>query len=858
MRLASWLAAVMACSLAQGQTIDDVAMLVQGRDTIARVTFNGNVRFVQRTPNLPSELFRISFQMIAADEAVLNQSTEEAKRFPGGGTLPEFSLTYSPKPGQRAKQLILQLQHKVVVQVRQGPSPRSIDIVFPGLRSAAPATAGKRFGVLLQSMPSTEADKLPPVPIQFQNYEVFSVNTVVDGVEMLETTVGYFATEAEADAALQIAQRRFPQARVVELGKRGGSTDPGRSDAPVVAAAAAASGAAQPPAPAPALAAAPDVPAGQAAPDTPAPPAQASPATAMAPAPSGAEAKPEPATELDRQAEALMVRAREAIAAKNYPEATGALNRLLLLPPNMFSQEAQELIGVAWERAGEPVKARMEYELYLKLFPEGEGSQRVGQRLADLEGGTATRPPGSAPLVEPGGSSAKPAEPPKRFSGNIAQYYYGGKAKSQSLVNIATGIDQSTLSKTTESAIVTNVDLGGRFDTPDSETRVVLRGTGSVNLVSTSHSESLLNAAYVDYKRSELAVRAGRQTPIGGGLLGLFDGVSLTYPVAEKFKFDLMGGVPANVLVSAPSQRLLAAVLEADGIFDRWGGNVYVIDQTSEGITNRRGLGGEVRYSGEQSSLYALLDYDTKLRKLNAASVQSSFQMPGQTTVTMLLDERKAPALQLTNALISAAGDPAWVPPGAPLSLKTLLQGHSLAEVQERALLTTATARQGLVSVSRPVSEQWQLSMDLRYSAIGAIPKVGTFEATPATGAQYGFSTQLTGSNLYSKRDINSFNFNVLTTPLFKGVQVSYNNLTALQENTVTVEPSISLYGQHDNQGVKLQRITPGLRLTYRMSRRTSLLGESVFEHSTTDGPGVNRGTSNSAFFYFGYRYELF
>ncbi|MES1265249.1 MAG: hypothetical protein ABUU24_06310, partial [Variovorax sp.] len=265
----------------------------------------------------------------------------------------------------------------------------------------------------------------------------------------------------------------------------------------------------------------------------------------------------------DRAAD-LLARAKEALASRKNEPAVENLNQLLLLPPNRSSQEAQELIGLAWERAGNPRRARVEYELYLKLYPEGEGAQRVSQRMASLETTTSTPTEGTKALPE----GTVKAEQSNKFSGNIAQYYYGGKARSQSLVNIAAGIDQSTLTTTTESAIVTSADLGARYSNAESETRVVVRGTNSANLQSSSHSASLLNAAYVDYKRNEsgMAVRIGRQSSISGGLLGLFDGVSLTYPVTSGWKVDVMGGVPANPLVSAPSERLLAAVVEADGI----------------------------------------------------------------------------------------------------------------------------------------------------------------------------------------------------------------------------------------------------------------------------------------------------
>jgi len=232
---------------------------------------------------------------------------------------------------------------------------------------------------------------------------------------------------------------------------------------------------------------------------------------------------------------------------------------------------------------------------------------------------------------------------------------------------------------------------------------------------------------------------------------------------------------------------------------------------------------------------------------LNAVSLQGSFQAPGQTTITVLVDSRKAPSLQLTNALISSGAT----------SLKTLLQMQTLEQVRDAARATTAPAKQALVSLSRPLGEKWQVGVDVRYSAIGALPAVGDFEATPATGSQYGGTLQLTGSNLYSLRDINNFNFSVLTSPFFKGAQISYNNLTGLRDNDVTLEPSIRFYAQHDNQGVKLNRITPGMRATYRLSRRASVLGEGVVEYSKTQGP-TNHDTTSSVFFYVGYRYELF
>ena len=837
----------------QAQTIDDVRVSSQGQDAVARVTFNASVRFLQQQPTGAATLYRITFDLVAADETLVNQTAEESKRVAATGPMPEFTLSYAPSRGRRVKEMTLQLRAPAAVVARQGPSSRAIDIVFTGRAespstgssvrqplpaptstaesTAIPAAFDKRYTVTLQSVPVTELGQLQPVPGRFERYEVFASNSVVGGVTMTEVNLGYFATVEEAEAVRKSALDRFPQATVLDLVQR--RQEMLRSTAAAVAASSTA----------PPLPLAAPLPAPAASSALPAFESVAPSSVAIAPSPVGS-------VEVEKRAAELMARAREALTARRYEVAVTLLNQLLLLPPNTFSREGQELIGLAFERAGDVRRARVEYELYLKLFPQGEGSQRVSQRLASLEGGPAAPVAGTTVVAEPPASAATPTTTRgNRFTGNVAQYYYGGKARSQSLVNLAAGIDQSTLTKTTESAIVTSVDLGARYANADSETRAVVRGTGSLNLVASSHSTSLLNAAYIDYKRNEsgIAVRVGRQSSISGGLLGLFDGVSATYPVATGWKVDVMGGVPANPLVSAPSERLLAAMIEADGVFDRWGGDLYVIDQTTEGIANRRAVGLETRYSDDLFSIYSLLDYDALFRKVNAVSLQGSLQAPAQTTITLLVDSRKAPSLQMTNALISSGAT----------SLKQLLQMQTLDQVRAAAEATTAQAKQGLVSVSRPISAKWQAAMDLRYSAIGALPAVGNFEATPATGAQYGATLQLTGSNLYSTRDINNFNLSVLTSPFFKGVQLSYSNLTGLRDNDVTLEPSLRYYTQRDNQGVKLNRISPGMRMSYRFSRRMSLLGEGIVEHSTTDGPS-NNDTTNSVFFYIGYRYELF
>jgi hypothetical protein len=288
-------------------------------------------------------------------------------------------------------------------------------------------------------------------------------------------------------------------------------------------------------------------------------------------------------------------------------------------------------------------------------------------------------------------------------------------------------------------------------------------------------------------------------------------------------------------------------MLEADNVFDRWGGSISLVDQKTEEISDRRAMGLEVRYFGEGVSVFSQMDYDLNFDKINAFTLQGAMQGPWDTSITLLVDDRKAPSLQLSDALISSGAT----------SLKTLLQLKSLAEVKELALGTAAQARQAMISVSRSLSPKWQSSADIRYSEIGELPAIGNFQAMPATGAQYALSFQLTGSNLYSSRDINGFNLSILNSSTIQGTQLAYNNLTGFLDNKASLEFSVSLYRQTDNASVRVNRISPGVRLSYKLSDHASLMGETIFEQSTTDGP-INHDSSSAYFFYLGYRYDLY
>jgi tetratricopeptide (TPR) repeat protein len=809
----SWLAGVTLALLAQAAAAQTMESLewVQGSALVARITFTGNVRFLRQAPSpaTSADLVQIGFQIVSAEDSVLNQATAEGKSLAAGPGRPSIDVSYTPALKSQTKLLTLRLNEKVLLQVRQGPGGRSIDLVIKtraaaeqGVTDQLPEPAAsaqdRRFVVLLQSSAVGAAVPTQRVPVEFQNYEVYTQNALRNGASSTDLVLGFFKTERDAQAVRQRALANFPTASVVAMAR---SLE--QAAAPV----------AQP---------------SDAAPAAPAPQPQVEVNVA----------------DVDGQGAALQAKAQTAFNQARYQDAVDASNQALMLPPNPSTPATQELIGKVWEALNQPDKARAEYQLYLKLYPQGEAAARVAQRLAAL---------GVAPvLAKADGTGLKPDKKRLNATGSVSQYYYGGQTKTDSLVNIASGIDQNTLTRTNQSVLVSSWDATGRYETDESILKLVMRGAHSDNLASasaqTSATQGLVSAAYVDYRhvKSRMDFRVGRQSAIGGSLFGLFDGISMAMPVGEKYKVDAMLGVPANALVSAPQQAMAGVMLEADNLFEHWGGNVSLVEQTTEGISDRRAIGAELRYFGDTLSMYSQIDYDVNFNELNAFTVQGSFQGPYDTTVTLLVDDRKAPSLQLSDALISQPGT----------SLKTLLQTNSLAQVQGFALATAAQARQAMVSFSRALASKWQGSMDLRYSDVGALPAVGNFQAQPATGAQYNVSFQLTGSNLYSNRDINGFNVSFITSDTVNGTQLAYNNLTGFMGNKFSLEPSLRYYTQTDNVGTKISRISPGLRVSYKLSDKANLMAETIYETSQTDGLS-NHETSESYFFYLGYRYDF-
>jgi len=864
LKLAWYLLALLAAlgpATSRAETLNEVAVFPERADAVVRITFGVGVQYLRHT-TLNDHRVEIYFQVLAADSS----PSTEVRRIAATRSFPGIEVIYPRQPRFGPQKLTVRFTKPVTFRVRPG-GIRAIDLVIPGAaqdivrrptpgEAAGPAQqAEARFAIRLESFATpSDMGRAKAVPSEFSDYAVFASQSLRDERTEHEILLGYFSAAESAEKVRERLLRRFPDAEVIDLVERRHAS---LRDAAAAASVRAAQPSATPAAPTPTEAAAPLIadPAGAADIEQPQKPLRdtAAEARVEAPQPSTKPGTPAPAetaappiaapasaTDVETRAEELMASARTALDAGNNQVATERLNQVLMLPPNHRSREAQELVGLARERNGEIVKARAEYELYLKLFPDSEGAARVRERLTALAASGAS--------VAPRARRA----PVRTVTGALSQYYYGGKTKIDTAFNTPTTVDRFSVSATDQSSLVTNLDLTLRNRTASSDNRFVLRDTNNQSFLAHQRDYNRLNAAYYDYRGIEnsITARVGRQTGLTGGLPNRFDGAVAGYGFAQKWRLNAAAGLPVEYPSIDSTRHFWGGNIEFENLLDALSGNLFFIEQQTDGILDRRAVGAETRYFDARRSLFTLVDYDVSYSAWNIAMLQGTWQTEGRATFNLLLDRRRAPTLTTTNAIFGQG----------TTSISTLLQTLTEDQIRQQARDVTATATQGLIGFTIPLSEKWQAGAGVRFTNVGALPTVLVngilIPAQPATGDIYSYDIQAIGNNLYSERDTNVFSATYLTGPRYTGHQLSYNNLSLIHGRW-TVEPSIRYYTQNDDQSqTKLVRWMPGLRLTYRLRENVALESEFNLEVTRTVGPALQDDTRRG-FFFLGYRLDI-
>jgi hypothetical protein len=546
------------------------------------------------------------------------------------------------------------------------------------------------------------------------------------------------------------------------------------------------------------------------------------------------------ADQVESTAKSFFDDARKAVEEKDFARAINRLNRTLGLPNNTQTEAAQALIGEVREMNGEIAKARAEYELYLKLFPNGADAPRIKGRLAGLPRESARTASRAVPV------QAGPAE--WTYYGSVSQYYYTGKSHIEVVTPPPPGLLTFTtdvLSLTDQKALITNLDINARRRDGIRDTRIVLRDTDVQNFLNRDKSYNRLYSAYVEQsdRQAGYFLRAGRQTPTGGGVLERFDGVNVGYNFGDRWRINGVAGYPVEFM-SPYKKDFYGLSLDLQAQPDQIGISTYVLQQHLEGVVNRQAVGLETRYFDMHSTVYGMLDYDVAFKGLNIAMLQGNYRSDDGTNYFTYLDHRKTPPYGLTNAL-----------PGIPgMSIKDAVTTMGIEQLRADARALTATSDMLAIGFTHPYSPRWMLGADYRAAAISSTQETATMPAMPGSGTNHVFSVQAIGNSIWTTNDVGVVNASYIRGANYTG-QALGGNYVYLIGDAWRIDGSLRYYTQRDDQEQRQVRTSPALKFSYRWEPAT-IEAEVGAENVKVDGPLRNE-RSNRKYMFLGYRLDF-
>ncbi|MBS0393817.1 MAG: hypothetical protein JSR54_04280 [Proteobacteria bacterium] len=523
--------------------------------------------------------------------------------------------------------------------------------------------------------------------------------------------------------------------------------------------------------------------------------------------------------ELDK----LMADARTAMQDRDYDAAIRLYTKLLEYPEHTGRAQAQEYLGLARERKGQLAQAKLEYQEYLRRYPDGADAEAVKQRLAaiiTLEG--ATKPGAGAP----DGSRWQ-------WSGAVAQEY---RHDQNSLVSNGTATDGIG-----QSAVDSNVDLQvqRRGDVYDFRSRIYagyLHDMTDVGAFGTSPVRLPQAYVEVDNTQSHWVSRLGRQSQSTGGVYGTYDGGYFGWLVTPGLRLGVAAGSPIETYAASADHSRVFANLSAEflGVAPGLDLSGYLFQQNYSGVLDAREIGMEARYYRNGRSLVGQLNYDVTFHVLNAATVLLSWALPDRWVLTGIGDHRRSPFAATYNALI---GQPTT-------ALDSLIQTLGIDAVHALALDRSITSDTASLGLQRPIGERLQWGADMSFSRTGGAPASGGVAAVPSSGSAISFSTQLLGGGWLVDGDMNTVGLAYSTRAGTK-VASTYGSLRYPIGNSFRIGPRLQLShtsGSDPNTGTTAGwAASPSLLADWRF-RRGLVQFETGYERAAFDAslpPGV-------------------
>ncbi len=470
-----------------------------------------------------------------------------------------------------------------------------------------------------------------------------------------------------------------------------------------------------------------------------------------------------------------LAQANTAIAAGRFEEALKQLAPLIESLAGNDKQRAMELNGLALERLGRLSEAKVQYEDILALYPGHNSTDRIRQRLADVNDAMKAAPideeaKGDLPrefLTAPADRANESlADNSAALRGTIAPEstlrslrkikdpvldpkdwtwsQYGSAGQAYYLVE-ELGDEKELL----ESEVISNVSADIKGENQMRAVSIRVDGLNRQNLgINDNGHRNSISTFYADIldKPSGYSARVGRQVRNDGGIFGRFDGVSLGWKANTQLDLMMAAGSPVHDRSALPFEDD-RYFLSASGIYEfpdsAWSSELYAIEQRADGIVDRRAIGTEIRYESKDLAAYSGIDFDFNQRKVSSAFISTNWQASDKLVLSASLDYRTQPFLLTSNALSGQDQDK------LPSLVNLVGEEQVLALANDR----TADAVTAALGVSYTFSDTWQMSFDALWSDVSGMPASGGVDEVPELANDFYAAVYLNGTGILKDQD---------------------------------------------------------------------------------------------------------
>jgi hypothetical protein len=375
---------------------------------------------------------------------------------------------------------------------------------------------------------------------------------------------------------------------------------------------------------------------------------------------------------------------------------------------------------------------------------------------------------------------------------------------------------------------MTNVNVMGRSYNNEYDNRLVFQGYSAANFLPGQRNSSRLGAAYYEVKNRvvDYSLKLGVQSGFGGGVMGRFSGIAAGYGLTSDLKVNVVTGQLIDF--SNDAKPTFVGTSLDFGTRSQLGGSAYFINQRVSGLTDRRAVGGNLRYFEQGFNVMSMLDYDIQFRAINMFTVQGTLNsnyVTG-TDFNFLLDRRRTPILDIRNAVN-----------GTTSTVPLLVQnGWTTSQIIVLANQRTTASNLAQVGMTNRMNEKWNIGTDFTISKTAGLAESGTLiggvaglegyvPASPSTGNMWTISERMTGMGLFQTRDVTNFNVSYTKGQLIAAKAFQVSNHSDVQEKWM-VDTVFRMYFQSVNTGSKSTSISPSARVSYKVRSNLTADGQ--------------------------------